>query len=103
MSPHLPLAGRFEDAFRQTRSDEHHESHFDGVLAINSMQVWPNAIDGLRDIRRVMKPGAKIVLGFTRYSGQPKGGLTETLVAAGFVQPQVVEIGGGFCALASKP
>jgi hypothetical protein len=26
-----------------------------------------------------MKPGGKLALGFTRYSGQPKPGLAETL------------------------
>ena len=28
---------------------------FDKVLTINSMHVWPDAIGGLREIRRVMK------------------------------------------------
>ena len=74
----------------------------DGALAINSMQVWPDAGAGLREIRRVMKPGAKIALGFTRYSGRAKEELTETLIAAGFAEPQVVDIDTGFCALATK-
>src|SRR5262249_20493392 len=50
---------------------------FDRVLTINSTQVWPDAIAGLREIRRVMKPGGRITLGFTRYSGQPKSELIE--------------------------
>jgi ubiquinone/menaquinone biosynthesis C-methylase UbiE len=45
---------------------------FDKAVAINSMQVWPDADAGLRDIRRVLKRGGKIVLGFTAYSGSPK-------------------------------
>ncbi len=76
---------------------------FDKALAINSMQVWPDAAAGLREIRRVMKPGGKLALGFTRYSGQPKLGLAETLNAAGFTQVHVMESGDGFCALAVKP
>ena len=44
---------------------------FDKALAINSMQVWPDAVAGLREMRRVMKPGGEIALGFTPYSGQP--------------------------------
>ncbi len=76
---------------------------FDKALAINSMQVWPDPAVGLREMRRVMKPGARIAFGFTRYSGQPREGLTETLMAVGFVKANVVEKDNWFCALAFKP
>jgi ubiquinone/menaquinone biosynthesis C-methylase UbiE len=45
------------------------DNSFDKALAINSMQIWPDAVAGLREIRRVMKPGGRIALGFTPYSG----------------------------------
>jgi hypothetical protein len=54
-------------------------------------------------MRRVMKPGGKIALGFTPYSGQPNKGLAEALTAAGFRDAHVVEADKGFCALATKP
>jgi ubiquinone/menaquinone biosynthesis C-methylase UbiE len=73
---------------------------FDKALAVNSMQVWPDPAGGLREMRRVMKPGAKVALGFTPYSGQPNKGLTEMLTAAGFQQANVVERDNWFCALA---
>jgi ubiquinone/menaquinone biosynthesis C-methylase UbiE len=76
---------------------------FDKALAINSMQVWPDAIAGLREIRRVMKSGGRIALGFTPYSGQPKGGLAARLMAAGFADARTVEKDRLFCALATKP
>ena len=76
---------------------------FDKALAINSMQVWPDAVAGLREMRRVMKPGGEIALGFTPYSGQPNQGLKETLIAAGFTKAHVVETSKGFCVLATKP
>jgi ubiquinone/menaquinone biosynthesis C-methylase UbiE len=79
------------------------DNSFDKALAINSMQVWPDAVAGLREMRRVMKPGGGIALGFTPHSGQANKGLSETLIAAGFTKTQVVETGKGFCALATKP
>jgi ubiquinone/menaquinone biosynthesis C-methylase UbiE len=41
------------------------DNTFDGALAINAMQVWADEVAGLREIRRVLRPGAMIVLGFT--------------------------------------
>jgi ubiquinone/menaquinone biosynthesis C-methylase UbiE len=76
---------------------------FDKALAINSMQVWPDAVAGLREIRRVIKPGGRVALGFTRHSGQPKEGLTEVVTAAGFADAHVREMESDFCALAIKP
>src|SRR5262249_13527227 len=77
---------------------------FDKALAINSMQVWSDAVGGLREIHRVLKPGGRVVLGFTRHSGQAKAGVTAMLTAAGFAGAHVVDDldGGDFCALAVK-
>ena len=76
---------------------------FDKALAINSMQVWPDAVAGLREIQRVLKADCKIALGFTPYSGQSKNGVPEKLAAAGFVNTCIMESDSGFCALAVKP
>jgi ubiquinone/menaquinone biosynthesis C-methylase UbiE len=79
------------------------DNSFDKALTINSLQVWPDPSVGLREIERVMKSGARVALGFTPYSGQPNEGLTETLMAAGFTNANVVERDNWFCALALKP
>lgn len=79
------------------------DATFDKAMAVNSMQVWSDAIAGLREIHRVLKPGSRIALGFTPYSGQANRGLSELLTAGGFSQAHVVERERDFCALATKP
>ena len=79
------------------------DNAFDKGLAINSMQVWPDSAAGLKEMRRVTKPGGRVVLGFTPYSGQQNEDLTQTLTAAGFTKATVVEKDRWFCALALKP
>ena len=76
---------------------------FHKAMAVNSMQIWPDAVRGLREMWRVMKSGATIALGFTPYSGQKKEGLTEKLTATGFIEAHVVEKARNFCALETKP
>jgi ubiquinone/menaquinone biosynthesis C-methylase UbiE len=76
---------------------------FDKVLAINSMQAWPDAGAGLREIQRVLKHGGNVALGFTINSGQPKEGVAELLTIAGFAQARIVDGSKLFCAIATKP
>jgi ubiquinone/menaquinone biosynthesis C-methylase UbiE len=76
---------------------------FDTALAINSMQAWPDIGAGLREIRRVLRPTGTVALAFTPYSGQPKAGVTEKVASAGFEDARLVDLRGGFCALARKP
>jgi ubiquinone/menaquinone biosynthesis C-methylase UbiE len=76
---------------------------FDAVLAINSMQVWPDVMAGLREVTRVTRSGGRVVVAFTPYSGRSRAGIAELLSAAGFADASVVETKRGFCALALKP
>ena len=79
------------------------DNTFNKALAINSMQVWPDAAAALREMRRVMTPCGRIALGFTSYSGQSKSGLLESLTATGYSEAHLVEAEEGFCVLAIKP
>ncbi len=76
---------------------------FDKALTINSMQVWTDAIKGLREMRRVIRVGGKVAFGFTSASGQSSARLTEMLATAGFSEEiNLVETKRGFCVLATK-
>ena len=92
----------FADRHGSVESLPFDDNRFDKALAINSMQYWPQAVAGLRELQRVMKADGRIALGFSPYSGQPNKGLPETLTAAGFRQAHVVESDKGFSALATK-
>lgn len=78
------------------------DDKFDKSLAINSMQVWSDAMVGLREMRRVMKVGGKIAIGFTPQSGQSSSRLPEMFTTAGFSGVRLVETDQGFCVLATK-
>ncbi len=75
---------------------------FDKALAINSMQLWPDAAAGLREVRRVLRPGGRIALTFTTYSGRGREGLRELLEAAGFADQQFAETEKAFCLTAAR-
>ena len=75
---------------------------FHKAMAVNSMQIWPDADAGLREMWRVLKLGGTIALGFTPHSGQRNEGLTEKLSASGFTTPRVVAKDENFCAMGTK-
>ena len=74
---------------------------FDAALAVNSMQVWPDAAAGLREMLRVLRPGARAALAFTVHSGQRPHGASDLVAAAGFTDYRLVETDQAFCVLAT--
>jgi SAM-dependent methyltransferase len=96
--------GRVELECGSVESLPFRDDSFNKVLTVNSMQYWPHVSAGLGEIRRVMKPGGLLALGFTPYSGQSKEGLVATLDAAGFANTGLMEHESkGFCVFGSKP
>jgi ubiquinone/menaquinone biosynthesis C-methylase UbiE len=75
---------------------------FDKAMAINSMQVWPDAQAGLREIWRVLKPDGRVALAFTACSGQRREGVPNVVAAAGFSDCRFVETDQAFCVIAIR-
>jgi ubiquinone/menaquinone biosynthesis C-methylase UbiE len=78
------------------------DAAFDKALAVNSMQLWPDAAVGMSELRRVLKPGGTIVLAFAPFAGQSNEAVEAAVAAAGFAPPQIVEREGLHCVIASK-
>jgi SAM-dependent methyltransferase len=51
---------------------------FDKVVAVNSVQLWPDPVESLRRVRRVLRPGGLVALSL----GQPRWTLGEAAVRA---------------------
>lgn len=74
---------------------------FDVAFSVNSMQVWPEEIAGLEELRRVLKPGGRVALGFTPIANQSGSDVQPILREAGFRDVQVRERDVGICVIAS--
>lgn len=96
-------AGRVDLQYASVECLPWGDSRFDGALAINSAQAWDAPVAGLVEIRRVLRSGAALVLGFTPHSGQGADAMVERCDAAGYEDVRVIALGTGFCVLGTAP
>jgi len=50
------------------------DAHFDKAWSLNSMQFWPAPEQSLRELRRVLGPGGRAVVGLMARTGDPADG-----------------------------
>ncbi|MFB6068958.1 MAG: methyltransferase domain-containing protein [Halobacterium sp.] len=58
LGKHDPVAFQFGDAERLPFRDD----SFDAVWSSGSIEYWPNPVEGLREIRRVTRPGGEVLV-----------------------------------------
>jgi SAM-dependent methyltransferase len=90
---------RYGDASELPYADD----TFDKAFSINSMQVWSDAVSGLQELYRVLRPDGTVVIAFTPVAGQSSEKLRPTLSQAGFDDIRLEEREVGICAVAAKP
>lgn len=69
----LVQAGRVEIRQASVSSLPYPEGRFDLVTAVETHYYWPRPVEDLREIRRVLKPGGRLVLVVEAYRGSPAG------------------------------
>ena len=66
------------------------DNKFDKTFTVNSMQFWSNPIQGLQEIRRVLKPGGWVVITIQPMWAKTEG---EVQVVAEKLQSQLKQVG----------
>jgi ubiquinone/menaquinone biosynthesis C-methylase UbiE len=78
------------------------DATFDVALTINSLQLWPDSVAGLKELRRTLCPGGRIGVAFSRFSPAYASAqkFWDRLIDAGFADVRVHTGDRGTCAIA---
>jgi ubiquinone/menaquinone biosynthesis C-methylase UbiE len=92
------------------------DASFDGALSVHTLYFWSDPVSRLSEIRRVLRPGGRFVLGFLRaesdlcagfprevYSFYGEREVQAMLAEAGFESAQFTRVGEASLALAATP
>ncbi|MBL1410059.1 class I SAM-dependent methyltransferase [Sphingobacterium faecale] len=79
------------------------DNSFNGALAMDNMHFWNDPLNGLKELKRVLLPGSKLVCSFTPQSGGNKRGWVELFTKAGFIEFHIRETETGFCLVGIVP
>lgn len=75
------------------------DAMFDKAMTMNSLHLWPHPVAGLREIKRILRPGGRIAVAFTRFSYTSADRFESQLFDAGFRDIRLHTGEPGTCAL----
>ncbi len=74
------------------------DATFDKAMTMKSLHLWPDAVTGLQEIRRTLRPGGHIAVAITRFSYASANNFEPYLLDAGFTDVRVHMGEPGTCA-----
>jgi ubiquinone/menaquinone biosynthesis C-methylase UbiE len=75
------------------------DATFDKAMTLNSLHIWPDPVAGLREIRRVLRPGGRVAVAITRFSYASPDNFGQFLSDSGFTEVRTYTGDAGSCAL----
>lgn len=75
------------------------DATFDKAMTMNSLHLWRDPVAGLREIKRILRPGGRIAVAFTRFSYTAADKFENQLLDAGFADVSLHNGEPGTCAL----
>jgi ubiquinone/menaquinone biosynthesis C-methylase UbiE len=92
-------AGRMEIRLGSAEELPFDDAMFDKAMTMNSLHLWPNPVAGLKEIKRILRPGGRIAVAFTRFSYTSADKFESQLLDAGFRDVSLHTDEPGTCAL----
>jgi SAM-dependent methyltransferase len=78
---HWIAAGRADVALASSTKIPHSDGRFDAALAVHVVYFWNEPLADLREIRRVLRPGGRVLLGYRPRDDQLLADLPATVYA----------------------
>jgi ubiquinone/menaquinone biosynthesis C-methylase UbiE len=75
------------------------DTSFDKAMTMNSLHLWSDPVGGLREIRRVLRPGGRIAVAITRFSYASPDKFGQFLSDSGFTEVSTHIGEAGNCAI----
>jgi ubiquinone/menaquinone biosynthesis C-methylase UbiE len=92
-------AGRVELCHGTVSNLPFDDATFDAAFTINTLHLWPDAVAGLAEVRRTLRPGRPLAVALSRFSYAFSDSFARHLIDAGFADVSVHQGDRGTCFL----